>query len=448
MVVVGLVQVASEALQATEDVQRIGDFGSRLAERLALQLQRFQKQLLGRFKSLFVKMYLASAEQRQGTLRGTLRAEFVVDVCRSVEQLQRAVIEPQAAVNVSHDVQQIGSNLRLVRQLTVHARDATVQQFSHPKILAAGFARVAGGEQLGEELGNLQGLLGFRQREIALVGQSDAVDHRQAEDRERRQRDRHRLRSVSLEILPDAVAPRVGRRAYRLLVEVPPHIVGQVGHRGISSLRLFAQRHQADVVQVAGRNRRAGGPAAHALAGTGRSRLQNRSFQLAGLTLAVERMLSRDQFVEQHPQAVDIGRRGDRCTGQLLRCSVGRRQGHDAVSSQVVGGRNASLIVRRQQLGDTEIEQFDPASFADQDIARLEIAMDNEVAVSVMDRVTDGEKGAQAILQQRLGHRVQQGASLDVFHGEPRSQAIVSKATVDQPSDAVMAKAGEDLAFG
>ena len=72
----------------------------------------------------------------------------------------------------------------------------------------------------------------------------------------------------------------------------------------------------------------------------------------------------------------------------LLRARVVRRQaGKPGLGSGRIGV---------EQLGDTEVQQLRVAGGRDKNVARLEVAMHHQIAMSVFDRFTDLEEQAQA----------------------------------------------------
>src|SRR5262245_25742190 len=93
------------------------------------------------------------------------------------------------------------------------------------------------------------------------------------------------------------------------------------------------------------------------------------------------------QDVEKHAELIDVGGSGGQLAEQLLRrCVLGRQ--HDLVDE-----RARRLVAVRplhaDQLRDAEVEQLDFAAASDKDVRRLEVAMYDQVAMSM----SDGEHG-------------------------------------------------------
>ena len=106
----------------------------------------------------------------------------------------------------------------------------------------------------------------------------------------------------------------------------------------------------------------------------------------------------------------------------------------------------SGVVVGAEQLGDAEIEESRRAVLGDQDVARLQIAVDDEVAVRVMHGIADAPEQGQARLHgQGVALAVLvDGHALDEIHHQVRL-AAVGGAGVDQPGDVGVIEAGEDL---
>ena len=135
---------------------------------------------------------------------------------------------------------------------------------------------------------------------------------------------------------------------------------------------------------------------------------------------------------------VDIGCRGDLIAAYLFGAGVLGRQRTPAGAGHGEGGVSRECI-RVEQLGDPEVQQFDFPVVGDQDVRRLDVAMDDQVGVGVLDGLGDIEEQPQppldgalirvAILRDRL--------AVDVFHRQP-GLAVRRRAAVYQPGDVGM----------
>src|SRR5262245_21210086 len=93
--------------------------------------------------------------------------------------------------------------------------------------------------------------------------------------------------------------------------------------------------------------------------------------------------MSGQQFVQDHSERVDVGRGRYQVALYLLGARVfGSHQpdGRGCCFDCLAGDK------RIEQLRDSEVEQLWNAIFSDQDIARLDVAMNYEVLVRVVDR--------------------------------------------------------------
>ena len=106
-----------------------------------------------------------------------------------------------------------------------------------------------------------------------------------------------------------------------------------------------------------------------------------------------------------------------------------------------------------EQLGNPEVEQLDGrfpvgAVGGDEDVTRLEVAVEDEVLVRVVDGLADGAEEAEALLdgEPALVAVSRDGAALDVLHREV-GQPLLGHAAVEEAGDVRMAEGGEDLAL-
>ena len=149
--------------------------------------------------------------------------------------------------------------------------------------------------------------------------------------------------------------------------------------------------------------------------------------------------------VGERAQRVHVGRRRDGLALELLRARVGR-----------CGRPMARDGARRTELaGNPEIQQLDRPIGGDEDVLRLDVAVDDEVAMRVRDAGADllEECDAFAHREPAVGAVPIDGQSIDVLHHEVE-QLVGSRAGIQQPRDvgvleparAVPARAGTGLA--
>src|SRR6185437_2773542 len=91
------------------------------------------------------------------------------------------------------------------------------------------------------------------------------------------------------------------------------------------------------------------------------------------------RMHAAKELEQQHAQRVDIGRGRELAALQLFRRRV--------VDGEQGRRRLRELAFRGQQLADAEVEQLHTTRVRDQEVAGLEVAVQNETLMRVLDGV-------------------------------------------------------------
>ena len=148
-----------------------------------------------------------------------------------------------------------------------------------------------------------------------------------------------------------------------------------------------------------------------------------------------------EQLVEHRAQRVDVGRRGDRLAAHLLRARVLRReQAHPRARRRLPPGGGV------EELGDAEVEELGLALDRDQDVARLEVAVHDELLVGV------GHRGAHLAEELHPRRHVEaarlgplgDGRADDVLHHEV-GEPLLGAPPVEEPHDARVLQRGQDL---
>ena len=237
------------------------------------------------------------------------------------------------------------------------------------------------------------------------VGPGLHGQHRRQPDhpgQQRRRRAGHRrcgAASASAALPRQRLAP--GRD--RLVGHPPLDVLGQRPARGVAILGLERHRLQADGLQ--GRvDRRVELPRRRELAPL------HLAEDLADV-VALERRLAGQQAVERRAQAVDVatagpagpGRRGPargscrpacpaRCRAASRRCRWPRR-------ARASARRRRARLGPAQRLGQAPVDHQRLAVLADDDVARLDVAVQHAAAVGVVDRVADVDEPPQQLAQ-------------------------------------------------
>ena len=133
--------------------------------------------------------------------------------------------------------------------------------------------------------------------------------------------------------------------------------------------------------------------------------------------LAGERDLAGQQLVEHDAERVQVGAGIDPLALGLLRREVGGGPEHGS-------GRGDRLVADRA--GDAEVGDLHRAVLGEHDVARLHVAVDEQVLVRVGERTADVRGDLQpAVLGQPAGvERLLQGPAADALHDDERLVAV------------------------
>ena len=329
-------------------------------------------------------------------------------------QVLGAIVVTQAIVELADGIQQLRPQFRLGRKTRRQHLTARIKQLARRQFLR--LLDVDGTWQIGTKqidherldgvgLGRL--LLRKLSKPLRLVSLLDRLarlpdDAGDTQDYGRDQAgagsDSH---PVSANELPQPIAQAVRTRKNRPVIQVGLQIVHQGAHRDIAFAGRLAQGLGNNIFQIAGQDpleavTNAAAASRHLVRRHAEASLRQRPGlgvdDLARQPGRTDRPLTvgpppRQQPVENHGQRVDIGGRGDGAAFDLFRSSILRRQ----PGTGNVGQRRlfADRGIALDQLGDTEIEQFDAAVPLDQDIRRLEIPVHDQVGMSVRHCRTD-----------------------------------------------------------
>ena len=242
---------------------------------------------------------------------------------------------------------------------------------------------------------------------------------------------------VTADELRRAIAQRWRPRDHGQAFQVTADVLRQLFHRCVPPLRLLAQRHQNDVVEIATQ-----------VTAFGRFHLPDRDARFIRLDLAddvlhfdrtalleLEGMLSREQLVEDDSQGVDIARGGHGVPVELLRARVVERHRPHIRLCQ----HRLRRGLRVQELGDPEIQHLGRPVRGHEDVAGLQIAMHNEVLMRVLDGPAHDPEQLQALVagQAATVAILVNRDPVDVLHHQV-GQAPVGCAAVEEPNDVGM----------
>ena len=240
--------------------------------------------------------------------------------------------------------------------------------------------------------------------------------------------------------LARAIEPRTGERGDRKAGQRAADVVGEGDDREVALFRVLAQRLETDLVEV---------PVFVARAQVARYLARPPGFALDDFPgegeragrLSAERPLSGEQLEEQEPQRMDVGGGRRRLSLDLFWCRIARRQ-------QVVDAARQTEVVLLEELGDAEIEELHLAIAGDEDVRRLEVAVDHQARMRIGDRVAHleedrelGREGESCLRTEAVDRH-----PLDVLERQVRG-AVRRDPAVDQTRDARMLEPRQDLAL-
>ena len=384
-----------------------------------------------------------------------------------VERL-RLVEVAQLDVDLAQHGHHLGLERGLAGQLVLDPGGPLREQLVRGDRPICPLGRVGELEQAEEEFLHGLGPLGLALDGAGLDQRARESGHE--EDHEGRGR-RH-AHAVAADEFPHAVADRLLPCRHRMAVLIAAEVLDHHLGRGVAPVRLLPQRLQQDRVEVAAEA--AAEPAdglgprgAHVLRVHGLDRavrladvlredddgaradrllLADDALDLGGRApLEVVRAVAREQLVERHAEGVDVRRRRDGVAADLLGRGVLRRhhlQPGLRLDERVLGVR---LV---EELRDAEVEQLGHAVGRDEDVRRLDVAVDDEVAVGVGDGLGDGAKQPQPLAEAEaaLVAILRDGLAVDELHREV-GLAFGRDATVEESGDVRVLEAGEDLAL-
>jgi hypothetical protein len=355
----------------------------------------------------------------------------------------------------------------LTGQLPLDPAGARIQQLARRDLATLGLRGIDRLEEIGEEGRDLGRLLRLGSRPVAFPGEAHRIEAGEAGHQGHDGPGGREPGPVSADELAGAIAQRVGPRPDRAAVQVAGDVVRQLLHRSVPPGRLLPERHQHDGVEVAGqpppqsvgrraarrrhRRRRHGAPVAvlgpfgpeHRRTGPfGVGRGDGNFDRLRGAVGEPVGTVSTEQLAQHDAELVDVGGGGDGVTLDLFRAGVGRRHGSRGRAGHRRAGR------RFQQLGDPEVEQLGHAVGRDQDVARLEVAVDHEIRVSELHGAAHLSEQSQARVDREPAPVTEQIQRLarHVLH-DHIGQVVVAGAAVEQPSDVGVLEVGQDLPF-
>ena len=363
------------------------------------------------------------------------------------------VEQAQAFVRLAESQPQRRGDLGLRRELRVDARRSAVEQRGDRDRPALG-ARIGRAEHVAQEGVHALGLrrlepravaLGFRDAGLAANRQEAGGERR----RERQRRDgRHGERGAVLAYeAPNQLAGRVAVGAHELAGLETPQVDGQLRGRRVAARGKGVHRLVDDRDELA---RSAGLPRGERGVTAGGGRREHLLDRGAGV-----RRHASEQVVEHRAERVDVGPLVDGLAAGLLRRHVGGRAEHrpDArlVRSAGHGRARAAVLCNRraaQVLRQAPVHEHGLPERAHEHVRRLEVAVDDALAVGVRDRLRHREQVGQERepsrqVRRRADERVERAAR-DELHRVERRAVGPAAGLVDRDDRGVLEPRGDE----
>ena len=374
------------------------------------------------------------------------------------------VPKPERLVDAAERAEHLRLHFGLGRELVLDPVRAFGEELPRGDLGPPRLGRVGELEQPGEERRDLRRLSGFELGAVALGGEAEGVEPDDGGEHGHDPRRRRHADTVAHDELPQPVG---GRRAAGFDGDAAPVAADVVGERfggGVARLGFLRERFERDRVEVAGEpagqalGRRAarvgdalrrdgawplvafeGDGLPHGDAGAQRLGRQDRRFEITRM-FPVERVRpsAGEEFVEERAEGIDVGGGRDGLAADLLGRGVLRRHRAEA------GPREVGPVAF-EQARDTEVEELHlGAALAvdDEDVRRLEVAVDDEAAVGIGDGVADPfEEGEARVDTERPRVAVRRDRfALNDLHREVRPP-VLGEASVEEAGDAGVGEA-------
>ena len=444
-----------------------GEDPAALLKHLLLQLER----LVAAAGVAIASGQVVHRRERVGVFRAVGRQ---AEVAHRFQLADRLLVEPESLIGPGQRPVQHRPAVRLPGEPGIQPRRGPVEQFGHgdrPPVAHG----IRAFEDHGQEPGSLLGLLArlgfadqgrFGRRPLVFgraAGDAGLVrppqaQHHAGDQRERDRGGRGDAALVAAQELPQPVAAARRASPHRLVPEVVLEVVGQRLRAVVAPLPLLLQRPQHDPVQfpadTPAQPRRGRAPPLRRLLGGGavrldhgarvpRLRLPHQPQHLGQPGLAqrfgAQRRAARQQLVEDHSQRVDVaagvevGRRP-----RLLRAHVLRGAEDDPLERHPHTAFRPAGIAR-QRLGDAEVDhpRHGPAvDLGDQDVGRLEVAVEDRLLVGMVHRVADRHEQLEPLAQAQpvAVAVVGDGHAAHQLHDEVRS-AVVGGPRIEHAGD-------------
>src|SRR6266567_3679909 len=222
-----------------------------------------------------------------------------------------------------------------------------------------------------------------------------------------------------------------------LIPQMPPEIRGEIRRAWVASALVFFEGFRRDGLQIAAEFAAHGPEWIRLLLGNDVDGFRHMPSTLVGHTTG-------EQFVQDQAQGIYVAARIELCRIRPDLLGTHVRQCPDKFSKVRSAG---DLCIAIGDARDAKIQDFRLPCFIDQDVARLQIAMNNAAVVSMLRCLADPDDQIQALRHRQAmsGGVFEQSVAMDSLHGKERSSTRDSGFV--NLSDAGMLEAAEHVRF-
>src|SRR5688500_18491049 len=160
-------------------------------------------------------------------------------------------MEAQLGVDLPDPAERRSLNVRLAGELRANVVGAAVEELTRVDGFAGTKLRIHGVEDVQQDLRGLPCLVGFEPGAVALAGKVVQIPGREPDEQDPGRRNGGEAPRVTSEELRGAIAQRAPARMHGQSLKMALDVQGQLIDRGVALIRLLAQRHEDDAVEIA-----------------------------------------------------------------------------------------------------------------------------------------------------------------------------------------------------
>ena len=239
--------------------------------------------------------------------------------------------------------------------------------------------------------------------------------------------------AVAVEGTREAVGEAVGTGGYGEEILEAPEVGGELFDGFVTAGGFFAEGFEENVFEV-------GGDGRDVSARSNGRRLGDGVGEAEGTGLRVVGQMAGEHLVKDNAERVNVGSRSGGFSPDLFRAGVFRSEGGVAGESAWAGAV--------EQGGDPEVKQLGYSFGRNEDVARLDVPMGDQVAVDVRDGGADDEEEFRALGDGEVGvgEVLGEGDAVDIVHDEERA-AVGRGTAIEEAGNVGVIEPREDAAL-